>query len=527
MIRWIGLLALPAAALSACGVESLQAAAAVAKVSGAICNDKTKRLVPGAQVTLTVRNFNGTIVSQNEGQTNDLGRFDFEKIQNGKHLLYVQKGDFSFTTEITVTGSKDVILPEPECELPTGIVTGRICDANTGEWVAGAEIYVAGPKGAIVSEVPTAADGSFSLSGVPAGPRDVIADKGGKKIAVPVTVIADGTADLGVKDCVQAGLTNIQGQICANAAGNWLAGAKVTVKVGTSTFSATTDAQGGFVLRGLPAGTYEVTAEKGAYKLSFNATTTINQTTMLAEPQCTSADIPIAVVSGDFDAVQKVMKRLHFANITIFKGHEDFNEVDDLQLNRDGSWSGQLLDGPNPEIFNYKIAMFNSGVNEDDLGPYGSAQYTRRIQTLRRFVDEGGFVYVSDWAYDLIAGGFGSPLVFRGSALPNTAQQGLNGHYQATITDDNLATVLGTSRVDVNMRVPQWAVVQAVQADVKVYAKATIKVPPEGAPEVLEDVPLLMSFNLGKGSVVFSSFQTKDQMSEEIDQMMEYLIFEL
>lgn len=513
--------------LSACGQEGLQASAATAKVSGSLCDEKTHRFVPDAKITLTVRNFNGTVMAQHEGMTDSVGHFAFDHVANGKHTLHLAKGTISFDTEITVSGSKDVILPEPICDLPTGIVTGRICDTQVGEWVQDAEIYVAGPKGAIVADQHTTKDGGFSLSGVPAGPRDVIASKNGKKIAVPVNVLADGTTDLGITDCVQAGLSNIEGQICANAAGNWLANAKVTVKSGTSTYTDLTDAEGRFVLRGLPPGSYEVTAEKGAYKLSFQASTTENKTTALPEPKCTSADLPVVVVSGFFDSVQKVMKRLHFANVTIFKGHDGFNEMADLKMDRDGSWSGQLLDGASPEIFNYKIAMFNSGLDEDDLGVYGSAQYNRRIQTLRKFVEDGGFVYVSDWAYDLIAGGFGSPLTFRGNGAHDAAQDGLLGYYDATVLEPSLSELLGANLVKVNMRVPQWAVVQSVSPDVKVYAQADVKVPPETAPETIEGAPLLMSFSLGKGRVVFSSFQTKDQTSEEIDTMMDFLIFEL
>ncbi|MCC6808664.1 MAG: carboxypeptidase regulatory-like domain-containing protein [Deltaproteobacteria bacterium] len=513
---------------SACTQEMLQATTAIAKVSGSICDDKTKRFVPDAKVTLTVRTFSGTVLSQHDGMTDALGHFDFERIANGKHILRVEKGTFVQELEITVTSSKDVVLPEASCELPMGMVTGRICDVNTGDWVAGAEIYVAGPKGAVTAAAPTAADGSFSLSGVPAGPRDVIATApNGKKIAVPVNVVPEGTVDLGVHDCVQVGKSNIEGQICANTSGNWLANAKVSVKLGGSTFSDLTDAEGRFVLRGLAAGTYDVVAEKGAYKISFQATTTENKTTFIPEPKCTAGDIPVVVVSGFFDAVQKVMKRLHFQNVTIFKGHDGYNEVIDLKMDRDGSWSAQLLDGAAPEIFNYKIAMFNSGLDEADLGVYGSAQYNRRIQNLRRYVEEGGFVYVSDWAYDLIAGSFGSPLSFRGNGQQDSAQEGMLGYYDAQVTEPNLTTLLGSNLVKVNMRVPQWAVVQSVSPDVKVYAKADVLVPPESTPEELEGVPLLMSFSLGKGRVVFSSFQTKDQTSAEIDTMMDFLVFEL
>jgi hypothetical protein len=267
--------------------------------------------------------------------------------------------------------------------------------------------------------------------------------------------------------------------------------------------------------------------EKGAYSLSFPVTTTENHTTTLPGPQCTAADLPVVVVSGAFDSVQKVMMRLHFASVTIFKGHDTFNEMDDLHMDRDGSWSTQLLDGAAPEIFNYKIAMFNSGLDETDLGVYGSDQWNRRIQTLHRFVDQGGFVYVSDWAYDLLAGGFGAPITWRGNGVHDAAQEGMAGMYSAQVLDPNLSVVLGGNLVQVNMRVPQWSVVQSVTSDVKVYAKADIKVPPESMPETLPDTPLLMSFALGKGRVVFSSFQTKDQTSDEIDTMMDFLIFEL
>lgn len=512
--------------LAACDNSGLARANAVASVKGAICNEATRTLVPEANVTLLEKSPDGALLSQHDTIADLEGRFTIERVYNGTHTVRAEKGAFRTEFEVTITGSRDVELPEPGCQLPIGNVVGRVCDAQRGEWVEGASVYAVGPSGVINATGISAADGSFSINGVPTGHRDIVADKNGKKYAVQALVRAGETVDAGPADCVINGLSNIEGQICANSVGIWLSGAKVTTTAGSSTFTTTTGIDGKFTLRGLPPGTYDVTAQKGAYQVGFRATTEANRTTV-KEAVCTPPDIPIAVVSGDFDSVQKAMRRLKFANVTVFKGYDGHNTLKDLAADREGSWSAQLLDGAMPQIFNYKIAMFNSGVNLDDLGPYASEQYERRINVLRQFVTQGGFVFISDWAYQLIAGSFGAPVGFFDGGAPGKAQVGIEGTYNATVTDPALAATLGAQSLPLNMRTPQWAVVTTATDDVKVYLTATAQASTATGFQQLPGTPLLLSFGNAEGRVVYSAFQTSDQHSTEIDRIIDFLIFEL
>ncbi len=509
-------------ALFACGEEGLRRASPVATLSGAICDESNKMFVPEATVTLIEQDADGTIVSQQDTATDQEGRFEFKGVVGGKHTLRAEKDGFVYQIEVTVRGNTQTVLPVPECAVPTGSVKGRICDAEKGEWVGGAEIYVPGPSGSVTATAPTASDGSFTLDGVPSGSRELIADKDGYKYAVPVMVRAGETVDLGIEDCVKSGLSNIEGQICANAPGNWLANARVSTTVEGSVSEVTTDIDGRYTLRGLPPGAYKVKVEKGAYVLEFDVETQASKTTRLEQPMCTPANIPVVVVSGEFDAIQKVMRRLQFSNVTVWQGYPDHSEVKDLAAQRTDPWCAALLDGAAPEIFNYKIAMFNSRYDLTDVGAYGSEQYERRLATLRRFVEEGGFLYVSDWAYDLLGSSFGAPVSFYGNGMQKAARLGVANTYKGTITEPSLSTLMAATELTVIMK-NEWAVLGTLGPAVKTYATATVGI--SGQAEAA--VPLLVSFAIGKGRVVFSSFATKDVSSTQIDKVMEFLVFEL
>jgi Carboxypeptidase regulatory-like domain len=524
-------LTLSCALLFACGGERVTTATAAASLTGAICDESTKVFVPEATVVLLEQDGKGTIISQQEGLTDQEGRFEFKRVASGTHVLRAEKGAFRYQAEVTVRGTKDTALPIPECGFPVGSVTGRICDARVGEWVSGASVYVVGPQGAVSAAKPSGADGSFSIDGVPSGARDVIADNNGYKIVMPVEVRAGESVDLGVSECVKGDLSNIEGRICANAQGQWLSDASVTTSAAGKTYTAKTDIEGRYVLKALPPGHYQVTVEKGAYRLEFETDTEASKTTRFGTPMCTPNTVPVVAVSGAFDAMQKVMRRLQFAQMSVWKGHDGHDDVVDLPADRPSagesaswSWSAALLDGAAPEIFNYKIALFNSGLEEADLGATGSAQYTRRLQTLRRYVSEGGNIYVSDYAYKVIGGSFGAPISFIDGGGGNP-EIGAQGTYRAKLLEPSLVAAMGGSEVDLFLRKPQWSVIASVGPAVKTYVSADIKV--YGDTQAHPNTALLVVFPVGKGRVIYSSFHATDQEDAQISKLMEYLVFEL
>jgi hypothetical protein len=77
-----------------------------------------------------------------------------------------------------------------------GMISGSVVDASTGKYLEGAEIVVEGTALRAV----TARDGSFSVNGVPVGPRNVTVTYPGLETkSAPVTVASGQTASLPVR----------------------------------------------------------------------------------------------------------------------------------------------------------------------------------------------------------------------------------------------------------------------------------------------------------------------------------------
>lgn len=518
---------LVACSLAGCGEAALSATQPIATVTGAICDSSQNRFVPGARVRLLEHDVAGKLVHEQQGETDDEGKFTFTPVRNGSHKIVADKAAFQTELAVDVRANRDVALPIPSCTYPLGSFKGRVCDQAEGKWLEGATVTVQGPTGMVSAPVPTSVLGEFSLSNVPAGQRRITATKDGKVITYDVRIPADSEGDLGIADCVTPGLSNVEGQICANEAGIWLAGATVSVQASGTTFATETALDGQFVLRGLPPGSYELSVKKGAFSTKVSITTEANKTSKLGAPLCTPSNIPIAVVSGNFDATQKVLTRLKFSNLTIYKGYIAHNDIKDMPANFDGNWVSHLLDGASPGIFQYRIVVFNSGLETEQLGDIGSVARNQRLQTLRRYVQEGGRVYLSDWAYELIAGGFGSPIDFYGNDdVPDTVHNaGIQTLEGARIADTHLQQLLGGDRVDLEISSPDTVVINDVQDDATVYMTADIDLSVNG--NTVTNSPLLVSFPIGSGNVVYTTLYKRFAVDSVVDKVLTFLIFEL
>ena len=144
--------------LSACGENGLTKALAVAQVSGAICDESTHYFVADATVVLTEYDGKGTPLTSQTTKTDQTGHFTIKGVDAGTQKIHAEKGGFSYDTQVTVQGRANITLPDPTpaCSLPTGTITGKICDQGAGKWLDGAVITVDGPSGMI--SAPSATD---------------------------------------------------------------------------------------------------------------------------------------------------------------------------------------------------------------------------------------------------------------------------------------------------------------------------------------------------------------------------------
>ncbi len=130
-------------------------------------------------------------------------------------------------------------------------------------------------------------------------------------------------------------------------------------------------------------------------------------------------------------------------------------------------------------------------------------------RALTQYVAEGGILYASDYACDVVA-----------AAFPQALQFGISGLFaffgeelEATVVDQTLADFIGP-RIRLRFDLPAWQHVERWHPSCRVYLMAR---------SGWRQRALLVSFTYGKGFVVFTSFHNKAQTSEVERRLIEFL----
>lgn len=245
----------------------------------------------------------------------------------------------------------------------------------------------------------------------------------------------------------------------------------------------------------------------------------------------------IAVSTGDFDMLEEVLRR-NLISYTPYEGYINRDVYDDtvdpsaMRLKSETLFLG-VTDKNQPEILQYDAVFIDSGTR--GMGESFYSQNTDdsivanadAIDHMQQFGEAGRTLVVTDWAYDIIEAVWPDEITFLNEDQGvDGAEVGTSTSVTATITDPVLAEVVGTDRVNINFDFARWAVMQSVASDVTVYMTGDIEYYQEGGggTATQSGVPLLVSFNLGSGRVIYSSFAWKAQRPELADELLDTLV---
>jgi len=245
------------------------------------------RMLPGGTVggvvlSTTSTPLAGAAVSLSSGAGGGFGRGGFGGFAGGDSTVTDESGRFRFrhvtagryTVAASLRGQRttptDVILQVGESRenLVLSLASGtRIRGMVTGlssALRAGVRVSASGPDG-YGAATTTAADGSFELTGAPAGPVDLRAmagDPTSMRSASTQVVVAEGEEEAQAQIVFESGFT-LSGLVTRN--GQPVEGASVSASLGgRGTFvSARTNASGAYRLEGLSEGTYTVSVSQG------------------------------------------------------------------------------------------------------------------------------------------------------------------------------------------------------------------------------------------------------------------------
>jgi hypothetical protein len=548
VVGW--LLALPLIPACQCE-EPVQIAGG--SVSGVVCNPLTGQPEPGTVLTTTFTDPNTSSEVVREIEAESDGSFTLG-LPSGTHTVHVENGDkFAFDFSVDVEASQTTVFKDEGCRelaLPPGAgeIIGTICNRHTGEFVNGGTATVILSDGTELT-AETGADGSFILSNVPAGIYVVYVRAPGFQKTYQVEVVEGEQVSVEeqARDCEPPDPSTtacIVGDICAPdptnptaTVGTPLAGALVYVDQTEDgyRFEDETLDDGSFTICGIPltlnGGRVTVTAEKGSFSHQFEevalraANDPAGPVRVTLEDECQplepAGERKFLAVRGFYDRIQDVLDRNGIGPVV---------EVEGNPLEFGDSWTTEAF-GDYAAMSEYDVIFVNCGVDQldfqGDIDPVVKAN-------LRQYVQQGGSVYVSDWAYDLVEKVWPEKVDFYGDdAVADSAEFGAPGSYAAEVMDPGLEQYLGDDAITVDYSFRGSALIRQVATDATVFLRTDMGYEVNGGVDTLEDMPITVGFKdgLNSGTVVFTSFhqETSDGETEELDgpedEVLKYLVF--
>jgi hypothetical protein len=309
-----------------------------------------------------------------------------------------------------------------------------------------------------------------------------------------------------VADRYGTGEGALSGRVCDPERYVWLEGASVYTHVIDSsgelrdTRTTLSDADGSWLLDNLADGTYEVYVQYGSATLDiFQATVKNGSETVVPQTDCSgSADVEVAVVTGDFDEFDKVLEAAGIGGYHLVNGQTG-DELLQFLSNAD-------------EMATYDAIFFAGGHLEDGIfysldGSASEASAAVRDR-IKEYVKDGGVVFASDWSYDVVEQTWPDQIEFAGDdSTPDSAQIGEIGNLSAEVSNSTLEDELGSDSVKMNLDLDAWPVVTGVDEEAKVFLRADA--PWRQGMETGEESnsPLIVEFESGKGKVVFTPWR--------------------
>ncbi|SMO37527.1 hypothetical protein SAMN06265218_101328 [Fodinibius sediminis] len=281
----------------------------------------------------------------------------------------------------------------------------------------------------------------------------------------------------------------------------------------------------------------------------------------------------IAVVKGSWDRMEDILAKVGFGEVETDESDYNYGQL------VEGTEQFDLLDDPNPlfedadgdgekDLFNYDIVFINCGTNES-LVSYDKSKEAHRHaarlkssgvaqilsaenrQALQTFVQDGGVLYATDLSYDYIEQAFPSYVDFYGSDETPAAERESWGAAEVgtygietngTILESDLEAWLANvdcfegenclnddDTVHITDFLGGWGVIEGPQsgatADVTQWVEGSVEW--SGGSGVR---PLTVSFDVGNGSVFYSSYHTVESEFtpnwRPQERLLQYLVFE-
>jgi hypothetical protein len=337
-------------------------------------------------------------------------------------------------------------------------------------------------------------------------------------------------------------VSSISGRVCDPSGRTWLTNAMAYTHIIVDgklvdTRVAFSDRNGDWLLSDLPVErTYEVFVQHGSEILLQEEVYLPPGTdgVVFTEPPCFDPlELKVAVITGDYDDFELVLQQLGFANYVLYDGLRTGYPLSCADC------ADHLLAflSDLAAMQQYDVIMFNGGMTEkgvlytEELDEKDETIYPENalvMDNIRAFVQGGGAIYASDWAYDVIEIGWPEKIEYIGvDDIPDAAQTGDQQAVNAAISDAQLSAWLGADHVEIEYDLPVWPAIMSTEKTVSTHLSGQVSVRIGSYEDTLTAVPLLASFSDGKGKVVNATFRVAKNGSTEMLLIMQYMLYSL
>lgn len=287
---------------------------------------------------------------------------------------------------------------------------------------------------------------------------------------------------------------NIEGQVLAPNGTTPVVGATVAIEA-VSGCTVQSGDQGRYRLEGVPEGATTLRIQRGV----FDQTTSVNVAagqTAVGNATLDPSGIQMGVVEGSYDEVQAFLTELGIPfTVLTFEA---------------------VVAGP---ISSYDGIFLNCGLDTSAL--YNtSGGYS--VGALAQYVTDGGHVYASDWASEVVKLGWPS----RATWIEPTEKVGIEGAYTGALLDPVLQTTIGATRLAIEYDLGGWSVIDSVPSGTEVLVRGTLNGydPTTFEERAYADKPWLIRFDEGAGSVTYTSFHNHAQLDEHTHALLLQLV---
>jgi len=505
---WLPVVSLAAALAPSCdcGLEPL--GRAPGSVAGVACDATTGDPLAVTEIIVESGDERATV------STDDDGHFFVAQVAAGPARV-VLPGDRA--VDVVIVPGETTELDDSACRLipadAVGSLRGRVCNGHVGLVVAGADVLVLLPDQSRLESV-TDENGEFFFTDVPVGTHalSIRGDGFSRSDAVTIERDTETVIDVGGACAIPAPTERggVRGRVCTADGAHPLDEARASVTpTGLGEIFTLTNEEGRFELLDVPVGDQVLVIQKGTFRTERAVTIPANAVLQLDEEECALEpdDIRIAVVRGsNFDHVEQVLGSIGVpeANVEIFGS----------------DWAEALL-GPDERVRDYDVLFLNCRSAE----PVYLSTSTMRDR-MRSYIADGGSLFASDQAYDLIEGTFPDQIDFLGTdETRGAADRGaIVNDLSATIIDATMATLFGQPSATLRYPLETWSVMTGVASGVDVYLRADA---PLIGGTTADNAPQIVGFSHGEGRVTYSSFHQEPGSHPDQLRILQLLMFEL